>query len=113
MTLDLDLGVEVVGVPTVREADGLAMSSRNVYLSADQRRQAAAIPQALRAAASHTNPDDIQAAALERLAGLDVDYAVVRATDLGPPEPGAGLLIAARVGTTRLLDNCAVEVRSV
>lgn len=114
MAVDLNLGVSVHGVPTTREADGLAMSSRNVYLSAEQRAQAAAIPRAMRVAARETHASDIEAVAAEHLAGLDIDYAVVRSTDLGPAEPGAGrLLIAARVGTTRLLDNCAVEVRSV
>lgn len=114
MALDFNLGVSIVGVPTTREADGLAMSSRNVYLSSQQRARAVAIPRAMRVAASRTHAPDIAAVAAEQLVDLDVDYAVVRSTDLGPAEPGAGrLLIAARVGTTRLLDNCAVEVRSV
>jgi pantoate--beta-alanine ligase len=114
MVMDLDLDVDIVGVETAREADGLARSSRNVYLSTEQREQAAAIPRALRAAAMETDADTIVAIAAEKLAGLDVDYAVVRSADMGPVQPGEGrLLVAVRVGTTRLLDNCAVEVRSV
>lgn len=114
MVEDLDLGVNVVGVPTEREPDGLARSSRNVYLSEQQRAAAVAIPRALAAGAARTDASEIVAAARQELAGLDVDYVEVRATDLGPAEVGEGrLLIAARLGTTRLLDNCAVEVRSL
>ncbi len=113
MVLDLDLGVTIVGVPTAREPDGLARSSRNVYLSPEQRAQAAAIPQALKAAAAFHSPAAIEAAAREHLAELDVDYVAVRNTDLGPPVPGEGrLLVAARLGTTRLLDNCAVHLEA-
>lgn len=111
MVYDFDLGVNIVAVPTAREPDGLARSSRNVYLSAEERARAAAIPRALTAAAAHHQVDLIESVAAEHLAGLDVDYAVVRGLDLGPPRPGEGrLLVAARVGGTRLLDNCAVEV---
>jgi len=114
MVHDLDLGINVVGVPTVREPDGLALSSRNAYLSPEQRGQAAAIPRALAAAAGHTRVADIEAAAAAELVGLDVDYAQVRSVDLGPPEVGESrLLIATRLGSTRLLDNAAVEVRSL
>lgn len=111
MVYDLDLGVNVVAVPTAREPDGLARSSRNAYLSAEERARAAAIPRALAAAAAHREVGVIEAVAAEHLAGLEVDYAVVRSVDLGPPQVGQGrLLVAARVGRTRLLDNCAVEV---
>jgi pantoate--beta-alanine ligase len=114
MVLDLDLGVEVVGVPTSREPDGLARSSRNVYLTARQRDEARAIPRALAAAAAHHDVPGIEAAAAAGLVGLEVDYAVVRGPDLTAPQVGEGrLLVAARVGNTRLLDNCAVEVRSL
>lgn len=114
MVDDLDLGVNIVAVPTAREPDGLARSSRNVYLSPEERIRAGAIPRALRAAAAHGRVGAIEAVAAEHLAGLDVDYAVVRDVDLGPPQPGPGrLLVAARVGRTRLLDNCAVEVSSL
>jgi pantoate--beta-alanine ligase len=112
MVADLDLGVNVVGVSTSREPDGLARSSRNVYLSAEERRQAAAIPRALAAGAARHEPADIEAAARAELDGLAVDYVAVRDPALGAPIPGAGrLLVAARLGRTRLLDNCAVEVR--
>ena len=114
MVRDFDLGVNVVGVETAREPDGLARSSRNVYLSDEQRAAAAAIPRALRAAAGRTDVTEIEAVATDHLHDLDVDYVEVRSADLSPPVPGVGrLLVAARVGSTRLLDNCAVEVRSV
>jgi pantoate--beta-alanine ligase len=113
MVGDLDLPVTVVGVPTVRESDGLALSSRNVYLTTEQRRRAAAIPYALLQAARLHDAARIEQAAAEHLRGLDVDYAVVRSPDLGSAREGPGrLLVAARLGSTRLLDNCAVEVRS-
>ena len=113
MVLDLDLGVNIVGVRTAREADGLARSSRNVYLSPEQRSAAAAIPRALKAAAIEHTPQSIDEAARAELAGLDLDYVAVRGTDLGPPTLGEGrLLVAARLGTTRLLDNCAVRLEA-
>jgi pantoate--beta-alanine ligase len=84
-----------------------------VYLSPVQRSQAAAIPRALKAAAGHHTPSEIEAAARAGLVGLDLDYVAVRNTDLGPPRPGEGrLLVAARLGTTRLLDNCAVRLEA-
>lgn len=112
MVTDLSLPVEVIGVPTVREPDGLAMSSRNRYLSADERAIAAAIPRALDAAeaASVDGPRAAEEAGLAVIAaasGVELDYLVVTDLDLGPaPEFGeARLLIAANVGSTRLLDN--------
>jgi pantoate--beta-alanine ligase len=111
MVRDLDLGVDVVGVATSREPDGLARSSRNVYLTEVQREQATAIPRALAAGSAQRELAAIEAAARAELAGLDVDYAEVRDPDLGPAAVGsARLLVAARLGSTRLLDNCAVEV---
>ncbi len=113
MVDDLELGVEVVGVPTVREPDGLAMSSRNVFLSPDERRSALALSAALRAGQSAGT--DVLAAAGAVLAaepGVDLDYLELRAPDLAPaPEHGpARLLVAAHVGTTRLIDNMKVEL---
>jgi pantoate--beta-alanine ligase len=117
MVTDLNLGVDIVGVPTVRESDGLALSSRNVYLSAEQREAATALSAALVAGAHAAagGPDAIIATAREVLAAhpeIDVDYLEVRGTDLGPPpEQGDGrLLVAARVGSTRLIDNVGVAV---
>ncbi len=119
MTRELALGVEVVGVPTVREDDGMALSSRNRYLSAEQRTAAAAISAALRAgaAAGPQGPDAVLAAARSVLAAapaLVPDYLELTDPDLGPA-PGAGparLLVAARAGSTRLIDNTSVELGS-
>jgi pantoate--beta-alanine ligase len=115
MVLDLNLGVEVVGAPTVREPDGLALSSRNRYLDADQRIAATALSRALRAAADNSQYG-VEVALREARGELrehlvDLDYLVVTDPDLGelpdvvPPGTEARILVAARVGTTRLIDN--------
>jgi pantoate--beta-alanine ligase len=117
MARELALGVEVVGVPTVREDDGLALSSRNRYLAPAQRAAAATITAALRAGAG-AGPDGaaaVLAAAQAVLAGepgLRPDYLELTDPELGPaPTAGAArLLVAARAGTTRLLDNVAVTL---
>lgn len=115
MSRELCLGVEVVGCPTVREDDGLAMSSRNRYLTGSERDRAAAISAALRAgvAAAPDGPEAVLHAAEKVLvdAGIHPDYLVLTSPDLGPVQPGreARLLVAARVGRPRLLDNCAVS----
>jgi pantoate--beta-alanine ligase len=114
MVRDLDLDVQIVAVPTVREPDGLALSSRNRYLTAGEREKALALPHALRAGAA-AGPDGAQAvldAATAELTGLDVDYLELRDPDLGPaPSSGpARLLVAARIGTTRLIDNVPVNL---
>ena len=97
MVRDLDVGVEVVAVPTVREPDGLALSSRNTYLTRDQRRQARALSQAL--AAGDRGPLDAEP-------GVQVDYFERVRSDTFAGDPGGDLLVvAARVGTTRLIDN--------
>jgi pantoate--beta-alanine ligase len=115
MAADLDLPVEVIGAPTLREADGLAMSSRNVYLSPDERAKAPTLHRILQEVAAALGADP--AAALAKghtaiaAAGFDVDYLELRAADdLGDPRPGVPwrLLVAARLGRTRLLDNIAV-----
>jgi pantoate--beta-alanine ligase len=115
---ELALGVQVVGVPTVREDDGLALSSRNRYLDPEQRAAAVALSAALRAgaAAGPEGADAVLAAARSVLAtepSLFQDYLELTDTDLGPaPTAGpARLLVAARAGTTRLLDNVPVELR--
>jgi pantoate--beta-alanine ligase len=113
MVRDLDLDVDIVGVPTVREADGLALSSRNRYLSTAERERALALPRALRAGAATAprGPQAVLAAAKEHLDDqVDLDYLALRDDELGPaPDHGpARLLVAARVGTTRLIDNMPV-----
>jgi pantoate--beta-alanine ligase len=112
MARELALGVEVVGVPTVREDDGMALSSRNRYLSPDQRSTAAALSAALRAgaAAGPQGTDAVLAAARAVLAAapeLVPDYLELTGPDLGPAPAGgpARLLVAARAGSTRLIDN--------
>jgi len=107
----LCLGIDVQGCPTVRDADGLAMSSRNAYLTPEQRAQAPALYAALRAgaAASADGPDAVLAAAhavVDQASAVDLDYLELKSADLGDPTPGdARLLIAARVGKPRLIDN--------
>jgi len=119
MAVDLNVPVEIVGVPTVREPDGLAMSSRNAYLSADERSQAVALPQALETARNAIRNGSEIAKALRQAkqslvdAGfLRVDYvAVVDANSLEPldfPQGEMRLIAAAVIGTTRLIDNIAV-----
>jgi pantoate--beta-alanine ligase len=117
MARELALGVEVVGVPTVREDDGMALSSRNRYLTPDERTRAATISRALRAgaAAGPDGADAVLTAAREVLATapeLVLDYLELTDPDLGPA-PGTGparLLVAARAGSTRLLDNVPVTL---
>jgi len=114
MVADLSMPVEVVGVPTVREADGLAMSSRNRYLSSDERVIASCVPAAVAAVVATTGRGVDTALAAGRAAlheGMDLDYLVVTDPELGPPTTGPGrVLIAARIGTTRLIDNDACIV---
>lgn len=115
MVRDLELRVDVCGVPTVREPDGLALSSRNVFLSADERDSALALSRALRSGAAADGAVGVIAAATAVLAaspGVAVDYLELRDVDLGEvPESGeARLLVAARVGATRLIDNVPVRL---
>ncbi|MFN9377103.1 MAG: pantoate--beta-alanine ligase [Novosphingobium sp.] len=121
MARDLDLTQHhvdaIIGVPTVREADGLAMSSRNAYLSPEQRQQAASLPQAMQAAIwAMSRGEPVEAALLELqeilLAGgfSSIDYAEVRDPDSlapvsDPARQPARLFVAARIGGTRLIDN--------
>ena len=116
MARELALGVEVVGVPTVREDDGLALSSRNRYLAPGQRAAAATVSAALRAGADAgpDGPAAVLAAARAVLAtepSLRQDYLELTDPELGPPTTGAArLLVAVRAGTTRLLDNVPVQL---
>ena len=119
MVADLDLPVEVVGVPTVRDADGLALSSRNAFLSPEERVRALALSRALRAGqgAAPDGADAVRAAARAVLAdaAVDLDYlALVDATTLdevADDHQGAAMLaVAARVGATRLIDNVPLEL---
>lgn len=121
---DLDLtqphAGQIIGVPTVREVDGLAMSSRNRYLSPDQRKAAASLPRAMHRAIAAIESGGAVSAALGSLeaellaAGFaSIDYAVLAdAADLSPlgalGEGPMRLLVAARIGTTRLIDNMPV-----
>ncbi len=118
---DLNLGVEIVGMPTVRESDGLALSSRNTYLTADERRQALALSRGLKAAQQLAKAGERDVGVLtERIRSflrddnLREDYVgIVNASTLQPldklePGVGARALIAAFVGKTRLIDNLTV-----
>jgi len=106
---DLNLPVQIRIVPTVRDPDGLALSSRNVRLSREERQRALAIPRALSAGlAAHANGDDPVVAARGMLQGLDVDYVSV-ADFSGRPT----LAIAARVGATRLIDNVGLDDEAI
>jgi pantoate--beta-alanine ligase len=123
MTEDLDFPVEIEVLPTVREQDGLAMSSRNAYLTAEQREQAAAISRALRAAeeaaaAGETSIEALveRARAVLRNSGIEPEYVEARAAeDLEPIAKLNGrpvlVAVAARVGRARLIDNVVITPR--
>jgi pantoate--beta-alanine ligase len=119
MVADLVPGIEIAGVPTVREPDGLALSSRNFYLSEDERRRAIALPRALEAAREAILGGTPVAEALRQgkqslvdAGFLKIDYfALVDAATLEPldaPQGEMRLIAAATIGTTRLIDNLAV-----
>ncbi|WP_127477961.1 pantoate--beta-alanine ligase [Sulfurivermis fontis] len=121
MVRDLDMPVEIIGVPTVREADGLAMSSRNGYLAAAERRLASEVYATLQALAAEVRAGardyaTLEAMAVARLerAGFRPDYVSVRrAEDLGLPQAGERrlvALVAARLGKTRLIDNLLIDL---
>jgi pantoate--beta-alanine ligase len=123
MTQDLGLDVQVVGMPTVREEDGLAMSSRNAYLSPAQRQQATTIYRGLRKAKTLLDSGERDAAELAAIAidllreeqDLVIDYVAVCDPEtlerIPEVEKEAVLLVAARVGDTRLIDNIRLEVK--
>jgi pantoate--beta-alanine ligase len=119
MARDLDLGVKVIGSKTVRERDGLAMSSRNVYLSPEERRVAPELYRVMKETARRIRagegiePAVAGAAKLIEKAGFKLDYLEVRHAETLAPiasikEGPLRMLVAARLGTTRLIDNIAV-----
>jgi pantoate--beta-alanine ligase len=119
MARDLDLGVKVIGSRTVRERDGLAMSSRNVYLSPQERRTAPVLYRAMKETAGRIRAGDALAPALARgagtitAAGFALDYFEVRHAEslarvTSRKDGPLRILVAARLGTTRLIDNIAV-----
>jgi pantoate--beta-alanine ligase len=117
LSRDLDFGIQMIPAPIVREADGLALSSRNVYLSAEERRRAPALHRALATCAEAVRTSRPVEAALEEAriaaAGFAIDYVEARhAENLAPIDTAAGvpvrLLAAARLGKTRLIDNIAI-----
>ncbi|MCG5431451.1 pantoate--beta-alanine ligase [Mycobacterium sp. MYCO198283] len=117
MVADLNVGVQIVGIPTVREADGLALSSRNRYLGSEERDQAGALSAALLAGAYQAEGGveaalDAARAVLDEVPAFAVDYLVVRGPGLEPaPAHGpARMLVAGRLGSTRLLDNIALDI---
>jgi pantoate--beta-alanine ligase len=117
MVRGLEMPFEIVGVPTVREADGLALSSRNRYLSTEERAAALALSRALSAGVATASKGRAAVLAagrtvLETAHDVRVDYFVLRDPELGtaPASGEARLLIAGRVGSTRLIDNMAVTL---
>ena len=119
MADDLDLGVKVIGSKTVRERDGLAMSSRNIYLSADERRVASELFRAMTESAKRLKAGEEIDAAMEagseiiKAAGFALDYFELRHAETLAPvtsvEDGRlRILVAAKIGSTRLIDNLAV-----
>ncbi len=120
MVADLHLPVRIIGIPTVREASGLAMSSRNAYLSAEEKRQAALLYQSLLAAkaaleAGERDYPAIEAAQAEFLrgAGFRPDYFAIRQPDLAAPQDQSSdfvILAAAWLGRARLIDNLQARV---
>jgi len=122
MAEDLDLGVGIVACPIIRDTDGLALSSRNAYLTPEQRSAALALPEALEAAAAGLawgdfDPRALEAAMVETVARVgggivDLEYAAL--VDARTLEPATSFdtpvraIIAARLGSTRLIDNCAL-----
>ena len=119
MTIDLGLGVTIIGAATVRDADGLALSSRNIYLSDDERRRAIALPRALAEASAAIRGGQKVSEALDQAKGRladagfgRIDYvALVDGATLEPVTKATGetrLIAAAVIGTTRLIDNVSV-----
>ena len=120
MAVDLDLGVKVIGSRTVRERDGLAMSSRNVYLSAEERRVAPVLYRTMKESAARLKAGEEIPAAMSKgadiikAAGFALDYFEIRNAETLAPVASASdgplrILVAAKIGKTRLIDNIAVS----
>ncbi|ENW06709.1 pantoate--beta-alanine ligase [Acinetobacter beijerinckii] len=118
---DLNMPLEVIGVPIVRAEDGLALSSRNGYLTAEQRATAPIIYQLLKQAEQQLHQGELLAQVLANIsaqltqAGLVVDYVEVRQTNLQPIEQfdrNIVIFVAAKLGATRLIDNLQVEFKT-
>jgi pantoate--beta-alanine ligase len=120
MAADLCFAIEIVAAPTVREPDGLAMSSRNQYLTAAERQTAPRLYAALQLAVDRIRSAEMSYKAIEaagigelQAAGFEPEYFAIRtARDLGVPQPGSGQLVvlaAARLGKARLIDNLQVR----
>jgi pantoate--beta-alanine ligase len=119
MARDLDLAVKVIGAPTVREADGLAMSSRNVYLAADERAAAPTLHRVLKLCAKKIAEGHSIATILSEgreaitRGGFALDYLEARHAEtlapIGAKDGPVRLLVAAKLGTTRLIDNVGVR----
>ena len=120
MAVDLDLGVKVIGSRTVRERDGLAMSSRNVYLSAEERRVAPVLYRTMKESAAQLKAGEEIPAAMSKgaeiikAAGFALDYFEIRNADTLASVASASdaplrILVAAKIGKTRLIDNIAVS----
>src|SRR3954454_11406669 len=119
MARDLDLGVKVIGAKTIRERDGLAMSSRNVYLSTAERQVATTLYKAMKQAATRIRSGEdvataiVAGAGMIRGAGFALDYLEARHAETLAPIGSLGegpmrILVAAKLGSTRLIDNMAV-----
>ncbi len=119
MARDLDLGIKVIGSRTVRESDGLAMSSRNVYLSPEERPQATTLYRAMRESAKRLKAgEDVEAAMANGAelitgAGFALDYFEARHAETLAPiqsmkDGPVRILVAAKIGTTRLIDNIGI-----
>ncbi|RZF65310.1 pantoate--beta-alanine ligase [Sphingomonas populi] len=121
LVADLDFGIEIIGVPTQREDDGLALSSRNIYLDEAERARAVALPRALGVAAREIGRGGEVATAMAgahdmlSAAGFVIDYVALVDAETLTEHPESGrplrLLAAARLGATRLIDNVAVEMQ--
>lgn len=119
MVTDLNLDVQVIGAPIVRETDGLALSSRNTYLSEDERELALTLSAALTSGAyvAGDGPDAVLKAAravIDAVPSIELDYLELKGANLGDVDPAGAnrLLVAARVGSTRLIDNIGIDFGS-